>query len=60
MSGAVSRRTPTRQPADLKDLTLLVTVPNNPQAVRAFTDAESEAAKAYAEEMGGVVTHLPR
>ncbi len=60
MSRAVSRQTPTRQPVELKDLTLLVTVPGDPQAVRTFTDAQSDDAKTYATETGGMLTRLPR
>jgi hypothetical protein len=44
----------------LKDLTLLVTVPGDPQAVRVFTDAESDDANTYAAETGGQLTRLPR
>ncbi|CAJ1507134.1 hypothetical protein [[Mycobacterium] burgundiense] len=60
MSRAASRQTPTRRPAELKDLTLLVTVPGDPQSVRVFTDAESDDANTYAAETGGQLTRLPR
>jgi hypothetical protein len=57
---AVSRRqSPKRPPVRIKDLTTLVQVPGRPDAVQAFTDAESDLAAAYAAEVGGAVVSLP-
>jgi hypothetical protein len=57
---AGARQAPKRAPARLQDLVLLVTVPSRPDAVRAYTEAESTEAEAYAAATGGAVNHLER
>jgi hypothetical protein len=54
-----NRRSPKRPPVRIKDLTTLVQVPGRPDAVQAFTDAESDLAAAYAAEAGGAIVSLP-
>lgn len=48
-----------RQPATIGDLTMLVHLPGQPAAVRAFTDDELDDANAYAAEHGGTIEPLP-
>ncbi|MDD4865576.1 MAG: hypothetical protein PHQ28_00100 [Mycobacterium sp.] len=51
---------PPRQPlAELDALTILVCVPGDPAAVRAFTAAEADEARRYAAEHGGCCEPLP-
>ena len=53
-------RIPPRQPlVALADLTVLVQVVGDPAAARAFTDAERDAAQAYALDHGGICVPLP-
>jgi hypothetical protein len=54
-----NRHNPTRSPATLADLTLIVRPAGKPQGVRAFTDAERAEAELYAAEHGAVVEPLP-
>lgn len=41
------------------DFTMLVRVPGQPAAVRAFTDTEADEARQYAAATGGTVVPLP-
>ena len=54
-----SRQSPKRTPARIDDLTILVRVPDQPAATRAFTTAEEAEAQAYAAELGGALDPLP-
>lgn len=45
--------------AQVADFTLLVRVPGQPAAVRAYTHAEQGEAARYASDVGGVVVPLP-
>jgi hypothetical protein len=56
---SVQRAGPTRPPAAITDLALLVRVPGRPEAIRAFTRAESVEADGYAAAVGGSVENLP-
>lgn len=47
------------EPVDVTDFTMLVRVPGQPDAIRAFTDAENAEAHQYAAETGGTVVPLP-
>lgn len=55
----VQRQSPTRPPADITDLTLLVKVPGRPHLIRAFTDAEADEAHTYAADTDGTIEPLP-
>ena len=53
-------RPPARRRTDkVSDFTLLVRVPGQPAAVRAFTGAEAAEASEYAAATGGTVENLP-
>lgn len=41
------------------DFTMLVRIPGEPAAVRAFTDRERDEANAYAAARGGIIVPLP-
>lgn len=59
MRGTIaSSERPKRAKACVKDLSLIVRVPRQPAAVRAFTDNERTAAQHYAADVGGVVEQL--
>jgi hypothetical protein len=60
-AGLHVRQNPSKRTGDVQiaDFTLLVRVPSQPAAVRAYTDAESDEAAHYAAEVGGVVVPLP-
>jgi hypothetical protein len=50
-----------RQPlVPITALTMLVVIPGNPSATKAFTDDEAEEALRYANEHGGRCDPLPR
>lgn len=50
-----------RQPlVPITALTMLVAIPGNPAATKAFTDDETEEALHYADEHGGRCDPLPR
>ncbi|OBK11272.1 hypothetical protein A9W96_11100 [Mycobacterium sp. 1245852.3] len=51
-----SRQSPKLPPVRILDLTMLVRVPGQPAAIRAFTDAERVLAEQYSFEGGGVIT----
>lgn len=55
----VSRPPLKRRAATIADLTMLVRVPGQPSAVRAFTDDELDDANAYAADHGGTIEPLP-
>lgn len=60
MNGPNVVHIPPREPLVAgEDLTILVRVPGDPTAVRAYTDAESEDAEQYAAEHGGEIISLP-
>jgi hypothetical protein len=44
---------------EVAELTVLVQVPGDPSAARAFTDAERDAAQTYAAERGGICIPIP-
>ncbi|OFJ50926.1 hypothetical protein BEL07_25505 [Mycolicibacterium grossiae] len=46
-------------PVDVADFTMLVRVPDRPDLIRSFTDAEESEAHKYASETGGSVVPLP-
>jgi hypothetical protein len=46
-------------PVDVADFTLLVKVPGQPAAIKAFTDDEADDARKYAADIGGTVVPLP-
>lgn len=56
-----TRQSPTKRRDDetVADFTLLVRVPGQPAAAKAFTDAEQDQAQQYAEATGGTVVPLP-
>jgi len=43
---------------DVADFTMLVRVPGQPSAVRAFTDADTDEAHRYAADTGGTIVPL--
>lgn len=47
-----SRQRPSRGPAALRDLELIVRPPGNPMDIRAYTAAERADAELYATEVG--------
>jgi hypothetical protein len=55
------RQAPRKRSGEEKiaDFTMLVRVPGQPAAVRAFTDAERTEADTYAAATGGTVVPLP-
>lgn len=53
-----SRQRPSRGPATLRDLELLVRPPGNPAGIQAFTAAERADAELYAGEVGAKVETL--
>jgi hypothetical protein len=53
-----SRQGPTRPPAKLADLELIVKPAGRPDAVRAFTGDERDEAERYAAEAGAEVEPL--
>lgn len=55
-----SRQKPTRPPASLADLALIVRPPGDPFGIRAYTDAERIDAEVYAAAVGAAVEPLPR
>lgn len=46
-------------PVEVADFTMLVKVPGQPEAIKAFTDDEAEEARKYAADTGGTVVPLP-
>lgn len=44
-------------PVEVADFTMLVKVPGQPEAIKAFTDDEAEEARKYAADTGGTVVH---
>lgn len=48
-----------RTDAKVSDFTMMVTVPDHPEAIRVFTAAQDAEAHQYAAETGGTVVPLP-
>ena len=46
-------------PVEVADFTMLVKVPGQPEAIRAFTADEADEARKYAADTGGTVVPLP-
>lgn len=59
VSDQSSRQKPSRGPATLAELELIVRPPGKPFAIRAFTAAERADAELYAAEVGTTVEVLP-
>lgn len=59
--GLQVRQSPRRRSAETRiaDYTMLVRVPGQPAAIRAFTDAEADEAAQAAAEARGVIVSLP-
>ena len=58
--GLSEHRPPARRRTDkVSDFALLVRVPGQPAAARAFTAAEATAASEYAAATGGTLQNLP-
>jgi hypothetical protein len=59
--GLHNRQAPRNRPGEVRvaDLTLLVRVPGQPAAVRAYTDEERYEAERYVSQTGGTRVPLP-